>query len=136
MTLEELIEKHEGYRQYPYKDSVGVLTIGIGRNLEAVGIRHSEARYLLRQDILVARFHLLKLVPLLNQLDEVRQAVLISMCFNLGAAGLGRFKKMLEAVGLKQWGRSAEEMLDSRWATQVGRRADELAKMMRTGEWE
>jgi lysozyme len=68
-------------------------------------------------------------------LDPVRQAVLINMCFNLGIKGLLKFKHMLEAIGAQDWQMASLAMMNSLWATQVKGRADELARMMATGEW-
>jgi len=48
------------------------------------------------------------------------------MAFNLGITRLLNFKKFLGALELKHYKTAAEEMMDSRWATQVGPRATRL----------
>jgi lysozyme len=67
-------------------------------------------------------------------LDEIRQTALANMCFNIGFYGLMGFRKMWLALSRHDYTEAARQMLDSRWARQVGYRADELAQIMRTGE--
>jgi len=139
--LTALIARHEGAnrdpktgRHLPYKDSLGILTVGYGRNLER-GISEDEARYMLANDIADHRNELLVHAPWVQGLDEVRLAALVDMAFNLGVPRLMGFRRMLAAARAGDWQTAAREMLDSRWAAQVGSRAVELAHMMRTGEW-
>lgn len=68
-------------------------------------------------------------------LDEVRQEVLIMMVFQLGEKGVGRFRKMIEAIEKKDYELAAKEMLDSRWAQQTPNRARELSKIMESGRY-
>jgi lysozyme len=65
-----------------------------------------------------------------DELSETRKSVLVNMAFNLGVAGLMKFKNMLKAVSEKRWEDASSEMLNSRWADQVGNRAIELSEMM------
>jgi lysozyme len=124
---------HEGMSLRPYKDTVGKLTIGVGRNLEDVGITEEEALFLLRTDITRVITVLDATFPWFRFLDDVRQRVLADMCFNLGVSGLLKFRKTLELVEARRYKEAAEEMLNSLWAKQVGGRAVRLAKMMETG---
>ena len=130
-----LVKRHEGLRLKPYKDTVGKLTIGYGRNLEDVGITLEEAELMLEHDLDRALKDAREVIAGFDELDEVRQAVLVDMAFNLGRAGLAGFRNMRAALALGDFERAADEMLDSLWARQVGRRAQELADMMRSGEW-
>lgn len=131
--LRSQLERHEGLRLKPYRDTVSKLTIGYGRNIEDVGISRDEADFMLDNDIdQVERY--LKTVDEYNELDEVRQTVLANMAFNLGFRGLMGFRKMWQAIARKDYTEAAKQMLDSRWARQVGNRAQELAEIMRTGE--
>ena len=134
--LAEQLKKHEGFREHPYKDTVGKWTIGIGRNLEDKGITEQEAMFMLNNDVNYFYTNIIKTLPWFSNLDDVRQNVLVNMAFNLGIAGLMTFKKMLDAVRLDLYLVAAEEMLNSKWAKQVGYRAEELAKQMRTGEYQ
>ena len=128
----ELIKKHEGLRFKPYKDTVGKLTIGYGRNLDDNGITLAEAEQMLSNDIQNCYAECLKL-PCWNKLNEARQAVLLDMCFNLGITRMKTFKKMLAALEVGAYNRAAKEMLDSKWAFQVKSRATELADIMSKG---
>lgn len=129
-----LIEMHEGVRLKPYRCTAGRLTIGVGRNLDDVGISEGEAHMLLANDIAKVQRQLMTL-DWFNTLDEVRQAVLIDMAFNLGFAGLMTFKSMLGAVRVGDWKEAARQMVKSKWADQVGSRALRLAQMMVSGKW-
>jgi len=139
--LVEMIARHEGRnldgngRHKAYRDSLGIMTIGYGRNLDERGISEDEARYLLANDVADHRNELIVHLPWVQGLDEVRQAALVDMAFNIGIPRLMGFKKMLAACREKDWITAAKEMLDSRWAEQVGFRAVELAEMMKSGEW-
>jgi lysozyme len=127
------IELHEGLRLKPYRCTAGKLTIGVGRNLEDRGITLAEARILLANDLADVRNGLLNALPWVGNLDEVRQRVLVDMAFNLGLQGLLEFKRTLAAVKGGQYQQAATMMLQSRWAKQVGQRAERLARMMVTG---
>lgn len=129
------IKRAEGFRTYPYQCPAGKLSIGYGRNLEDVGITRQEAEYLLRNDVQKAMDGVQRKISWFETLDDVRQAVLVEMAYNCGLGGLLTFKKMLTALGAHRYEEAAAEALDSKWARQVGRRATELAKMLRTGEW-
>jgi lysozyme len=128
----ELI-RDEGVRLKPYRDTVGKLTIGVGRNLDDVGITLAEAMVLLGHDITWAVHELETALPWFKDLDPVRQRVLCNMCFNLGLARLLGFRNTLAAVARGDYTQAAIEMMDSKWATQVGDRAKRLAKMMEQG---
>ena len=132
-SIEEQLVLHEGLKLNPYRCPAGKLTIGVGRNLEDKGISMAEALFLLRNDVEEVRTQLER-YPWYTQLDPVRQKVLIDMAFNLGIGGLMQFRKMLAALEAGDYGKTADEMLDSKWARQVGKRAQRLAEMMRTGE--
>jgi len=131
-AVEEQLLRHEGIRLTPYRDSVGKLTIGVGRNLDDVGITEDEARIMLRNDIEKAKAIPAKYVANFAELPKPKQAALINMCFNLGERGFSNFRKMIAAISAYQFEEAAREMLDSRWATQVGNRATELANIMRS----
>lgn len=132
-ALRQQLIAHEGVRFFPYTDTAGKLTIGVGRNLTDVGISPQEANTLLDNDINGAVAGLNRRWPWFPTLDPMRQRVLIDMAFNLGITGLAGFPKMLAAVEAGAYDEAADEMLDSTWAKQVGTRAVKLAAMMRTG---
>jgi lysozyme len=132
--LEEMLIKHEGLRLKPYKDSVGKTTIGIGRNLDDIGISKDEAIVLLRNDIKTATYEANK-YPWFKVMNEPRQNVIISMIFNLGAVGFSHFKQTITYLENGQYELASAQMLKSKWATQVGKRAIELSEMIRTGQF-
>lgn len=132
-SIIEQLELHEGIRLKPYKDTVGKLTIGIGRNLDDVGLSKAEAYYLAQNDIR-RRINRLEKFEWYRNLDEIRKKVIIDMAFNLGMGGLLSFKNMIKAIKLNDFPTAAAEMLNSKWANQVGIRAKRLSKMMETGQ--
>ncbi|PKN78198.1 MAG: lysozyme [Candidatus Cloacimonetes bacterium HGW-Cloacimonetes-1] len=132
--VKEQLLRHEGLKLKPYRCPAGKLTIGVGRNLEECGISQKEAFVLMENDILHCESELLGHIPIAySGLNETRKSVLLNMCFNLGISGLLEFKNTLAFIGAGDFERAANNMLASRWAKQVGRRAIELSEMMRKG---
>lgn len=127
------IRRHEGMSTFPYRDTVGKLTIGVGRNLDDVGITREEAEFLLMNDVANVEKRLKNSIPWIEQLDPDRQGVLINMGFNLGVQGLMKFKRTLAAIKSGDYQNASKYMLQSKWAGQVGERAQELSEQMRTG---
>ncbi len=128
----KLIKKHEGLRLKPYRCSNQKLTIGYGRNLQDNGITLEEAETMLQHDIGTVIKEAQSL-PFFASLNEPRKAVIVDMIFNLGFPRFGMFKKMIAAIEKEHWHIAADEMLNSRWARQVGKRANTLSEMMRLG---
>lgn len=128
------IRRYEGFSRLPYKCPTGHLTIGYGHNLEN-GISAAAAEFLLQEDLARAERAVKNAFPWWWKLDDARQFVLVDMAFNMGLAGLKGFKKMLAAAEQGDYQTAAKEMLASKWAAQVGRRAVELSKIMEKGEW-
>lgn len=135
MDIKELLTLHEGLELKAYKCTAGKITIGVGRNVEELGITHDEAMYLLSNDIKRVVDELLANVDCYNELSDVRKSVLVDMCFNLGISRFLQFKNFLAAVERGDWDVAAAEMLDSRWANQVGQRAIRLSNMMISDHW-
>lgn len=133
--IQSLLYLHEGERLKPYHCTAGKLTIGVGRNLDDVGITHEESMYLLSNDIRRVELEIVRAFTWTTDLDAVRCTVLVDMCFNLGLQRLKGFKKFLAAMQAHNWKVAAAEMMDSRWAHQVGRRATRLRDMVLTGQW-
>lgn len=129
-----MLTRHEGLRLKPYRDTVGKLTIGVGRNLDDFGLTKEEVLVLLHNDILRTMQEARRVFPWYPRLNAVRQNVVLNMVFNLGLYRFSQFKKTIGAIEGKNWDTAAKEMLDSKWASQVGNRAIELAKMMKTGK--
>lgn len=128
-SFEEMLIRHEGVRNVPYIDSLGVQTIGIGHNLHKP-LSHAAIMQIFHDDLADAKNDCLHEFPWFADLDEPRQWVLINMCFNLGMSRLLGFYKFLNAVQDGNYQTAATEMLDSLWAKQVKKRAHELAAIM------
>lgn len=133
-SLEAQLRLHEGSRRRPYRCSQGFNSIGVGRNLDANGLRPDEIALMLANDIETAKHELDKLVPWWRELDDVRQKVLVDMVFNLGPKTMAGFRNTLRDIQARNYAGAAKRMLASRWARQVGARAHRLAGMMKTGE--
>jgi lysozyme len=127
----------EGVRLKPYQDTVGKLTIGVGRNLDDVGISKPEAMMLLGADIDNACADLDRALPWWRNMSDRRMQALANMCFNMGIGdskrGLLSFRNTLTKMQAGDYAGAAQGMLESQWARQVGERAQRLAQMMREG---
>ena len=153
--IEELI-KHEGLKLQVYQDTLGIDTIGIGRNLKdrgitkqeldeldipnidhvyEYGITEADAVYLATNDVQIVEEELVRAHPCVDRLDSVRQLIVMDMAFNMGVPRLCKFKKMWNAIHDEDFPTAAKEMLDSRWANQVKGRATKLANAMHNGEF-
>ena len=153
--LVKMVALHEGIVLNVYQDHLGINTVGIGRNLDDRGITdgellfmnktiddvydggltEEEAYYLCMNDIAIVEKELLDSKPIVNQLSAVRQMVLVDMAFNMGVPRLRLFKNMWMAIEKVNYPLACEEMIDSRWASQVGNRAMKLSLAMKNGEW-
>lgn len=129
-SLEEMIQRHEGHRDTPYQDSLGVWTVGYGHNLSKP-LSYAAIMQIFADDLADAKADCLHAFPWFSDLTEPRQWVLIDMCFNLGLSRLRKFVKFLAAVEFGDYETAANEMLNSLWAKQVKGRALELANLMR-----
>ena len=153
--IEKLI-KSEGLVLNVYKDTLGIDTIGIGRNLEdrgisqqelddldiptinhiyEYGITEADAIYLATNDVQIVEEELVRAHPCVDRLDSVRQLILMDMAFNMGVPRLCKFKKMWNAIHEEDYPTAAKEMLDSRWSKQVKSRSTKLANAMHNGEF-
>jgi lysozyme len=127
-----ILKRQEGYRQFMYKDSLGINTIAYGLNLDA-GIDEELAS-------VIAEFIANRLDSKLTlefdwykQLTQRRKDVLINMSYNLGVEGVKEFKNTISLIERSKFDEAADAMLKSKWATQVGLRAKTLSDMMRRG---
>lgn len=128
------VAAEEGFRAKPYRCAAGALTIGFGLNLDA-GITREEAEWLLRHRLARIADELTGALPWWGRLDEVRRGVLLAMAYQLGVAGLLRFRRTLEAIEGGRYDEAADQMLRSRWAQQTPERARRTAEALRTGRW-
>ena len=129
-----LTQDFEGLRLKPYKDTVGKTSIGFGRNLDDRGITLGEALQLLHNDLIRCYGECDASIPGFKDLARARQVVLVDMCYNMGIRGLMNFKMMIADVVAGDYEAAAGEMLSSKWAGQVRRRAVKLARIMKSGD--
>jgi lysozyme len=137
MDVQEYVKKNEGLRLKPYLCTAGKWTIGYGHNLEE-GISENIAKAIFDEDIQVAINDVLDIFS--NNKGEYqlvlsgnRYIALVDMMFNLGKSRFLTFKKMIQAIKEKDWDKAADELLDSKYANQVGQRAINNANFLRKG---
>lgn len=130
--LKQLLVKHEGKETFPYIDTVGKITIGIGYNLSDRGVSEKWINEQYDTDVNYFYTSLMNDYPWFHHLNEVRQMVLVDMAF-MGYKRFQSFKKMLAWLSIFDYEKAAAEMLNSKWASQVHGRASELAGIMVSG---
>mgnify|MGYP003136846940 FL=1 len=134
--LLEQLKDFEGLELKAYQCTAGKTTIGLGRNLDDYGITEEEAYYLAKNNINELEDELDRAIPWWRQLDDARQRALINLSYNVGTTTLLKFKKTLQYLEDGSYEEAAKEVLDSRWADQVGRRAIFISNVFLTGEEE
>jgi lysozyme len=135
--LIEMIKRHEGVVPHAYQDSRGYWTIGVGRLIDKElggGLSDDEVDYLLANDINRC-IEEAQTYPWFAGLSEPRQAVVISLLFNLGKPRWDGFQKAQAAIAAGDMAEASRQLLDSKWARQVGQRAYEMAAQLESGEW-
>jgi len=139
-SLEAQLIRHEGLRLKPYRCPAGKLTIGVGRNIEDRGITEAEAMVMLENDIAGARADVDSLLDEFGirkwELNQARLDALTNMAFNLGRRRLSEFKKMFAAIKDRNFDLAAAEMLNSKYARDVGPRAVELSNQLSSGKYQ
>ena len=136
--LTDMLKRHEGVETHAYVDTVGKVTIGVGRNIDAsggIGLSDKEIKYLLSNDISRVELELYNAFDWFDELDETRGDAMVDICFNLGLPRLKRFKKALAAMAEKDYVEASNQFMDSKWARQVGQRAVTISAMIETGEY-
>tara|TARA_R100000482_G_scaffold33299_1_gene10870 strand:- start:857 stop:1294 length:438 start_codon:yes stop_codon:yes gene_type:complete len=136
--LMERIKKHEGFVPKIYKDSLGFATIGYGHLVlpgeqweEGKEYSKEQLEHVFKTDFNNAVGQATGLMDGMD-LDDKAREVIIEMVFQLGVGGVGKFKKMWEALRNKDYGEASFQMMDSRWAKQTPNRAESLSKVMRS----
>lgn len=131
----EMLRLHEGEELKPYECTAGKSTIGVGRNIEDNGISAEESEFLLKNDLVSVNADIKRNFPWFDGLSEARKDVIMDMVFNLGVTRFKGFKKFIAAMSLGNYETASKEMLDSRWARQVGARSERLSVMIKTDEY-
>lgn len=126
-------KRDEGLRLFPYRDIVDRVTIGYGRNLDDRGITEATANQMLDEDVELAFLTARKLFPDLEHYTVPRQLAIANMALNLGENRLRGFRAMIAAIKAGDWLTASREALTSKWARQVGKRAERIAEMLKDG---
>lgn len=136
--LREQLKIDEGVKYEIYNDHLGYPTCGIGHLIVEGDVEHGKpigtevsadrVNELFDQDVSKFVEETKKIFPDLEDKPEEVQQVAVNMCFNLGEPRLSKFKKFIAAINEENWETAAAEMLDSKWAEQVGERAVRLSK--------
>jgi lysozyme len=151
-TIIQRLMLNEGVRNKAYYCPAGKLTIGIGRNLDdnplteeeiaVIGhncrgkcITNEQAAYLCRNNIAQVKAQLDRELPWWRTLDIDRQFVMIDLCFNMGIKKLLTFQKTLNSIATGYYIIAGEQLMQSKYAKQVGVRARRNAYALKTGEW-
>ena len=129
--IKQLIDD-EDMKLQPYRCTAGKLTIGVGRNLDDRGISAEEAMFLLRNDIDLVLAELKLNLKWFEAAPETVKMVLANMAFNMGTPRLMMFKKTLAFLEQRDYMNASVEMLNSKWAVQVGNRAIRLSYMLKS----
>ena len=130
--MREQLILHEGLKLTPYRCTSDKLTIGVGRNLDDRGISEETAMQMLDEDINIVYGELLKAIPDFDNLDETIQESLVDLAFNMGTPTMLTFKDTLAALKGQQMCIASRELLNSRYARQVGKRAETIADNIRS----
>lgn len=137
----QLLKLNEGISTHVYPDSLGILTIGVGVNVDkkhgGPGLRPETVDYQLNLDLCDWIQQLEKALPWFASLSDVRQAVLVDMCHNLkgNLRGLLKFERMLESLRVGEYDNAAAHLLDSKLARDVPKRASRNAEMLKNNRW-
>jgi lysozyme len=123
----------EGRVPTPYQDSRGLWTVGYGHNMQ-IPLSEAAMLQILADDLLAAETACLQL-PFWSTLSEARQGALLNLTFNQGIGWVGKNPRMVEALKAGDYAAAATHLLDGPYATQVGARADRLAKQIRENVW-
>lgn len=138
-TVDQL-KRDEGTVYHVYKDSKGFWTIGTGILVDerrGGGLLPEENEFILANRIKLKRAELIRRIPWMTGLDEVRFAAFLNMAFQMGVDGLLGFKKSLLLASVGKFSQAADEMLDSKWAKEDSpSRAKRVAKQVETGQWQ
>ena len=141
-ALREQLKIDEGVKYEIYKDHLGYPTFGIGHLItendpehgkpDGTEISEDRVNEIFETDVAKFVSEAKILFPDLDDLPDVAQQVIVNMAFNMGRPRLSKFKNFIAGVNDRDWTRAAEEMMDSRWATQVGDRAIRLRNQILT----
>ena len=139
--LREEIAEDEGCKYEIYLDHLGIASTGVGHMITEVDeeygkpvgtvVEQERVRQLFALDIAVTLDECKVLYPDFDELPEECQHIIANMMFNMGRPRLSKFKMMKAAVDARDFNAAADQMVDSKWYTQVPNRARRLVDRMR-----
>lgn len=132
---EHLTRWNEGERLYPYVDTVGKVTIGVGHNLTDRGIPKDVSDLLLEMDYAEVEVEVEEAFPWSTDLDPVRLAALRDLVFNMGITKVKKFKTTLRHLEAGEWEKAGNALIHSKWYGQVRKRGPRIVQMVKTGRW-
>ena len=135
MTIYDQLRRDESVRDTMYRDELGNATVGVGHNL-STPLSARAIQMILEDDVSAKKIEMDASLPWAASLDDARYGALLNLSFNMGVGGLLGFPRMLRAIQAQDWTGAARELLDSRYARQVGDRATRLAAQLQTGVWQ
>lgn len=138
---EIVIKLEESFRAKPYYCSEQFPTVGYGKRvgnkndpLPNITVTEKESLDFVRKRIDESIAQLSNTYPTAwSKCNMQRQAILISMVYQLGLTGVSKFKKMWAALESSNFEEASRQMLDSLWAKQTKNRALRHAKTMKDG---
>jgi len=134
MTIFDQLRRDEGMRRTMYRDSLGYETFGVGHKA-TTPLSDAAIEQILHDDVAAAAANIDAVFTWAKSLSEARYGALINLVFNMGLGGVLSFKNMLHAMRESRWDDAARELLDSKYATQVGLRAERLATQLSEDRW-
>ena len=133
-NLRKTLIADEGLKLSLYKCTSGKNTIGVGRNLDDRGISNETAMQMLDEDIELIQHELKENISFFHTLPDIVQQALCNLVFNMGVSRFLAFKKTLVHLRNHEWDKAADELLDSKYASQLPNRSKRVADMIRSAK--
>ena len=134
MALLERIKHHEGFRSKVYKCTEGYDTIGYGFAIKDLELDEDIAEMILMRKLDLLMNRIQKTFNWWRSAEDEVKNVVVEMCYQLGVSGFSKFKKTIDHLEHKRYGKASAEMLDSKWAKQTPNRAIELSNIIKNLE--
>ena len=131
MSLLDRIKHHEGFRSKVYKCTEGYDTIGYGFAIKDLELDKDISEMILMQKLDNLMTRIGKTFVWWRSADSTVKDVVVEMCYQLGVSGFSKFKKTIDHLENKRYGKASAEMLDSKWARQTPNRALELSNLIK-----
>lgn len=156
LTFDEIfsfVKEHEGYRPHVYKDSLGIPTIGIGFNLmrsdarkisQQAGVNYDnilsgketltdeQVKEIFKITLSIAYKDAKQWIPKFDGLPKNIKLAILDLSFNMGYTRLSKFVRTKEHILSGNYKAAAQELQNSKWATQVGRRVKSVVNLFLT----